>query len=428
MDFVFDPASNILRNIRRYSSSEIKQNTTVLPCIITKVHTNKRADIYIPYSSSVLLSLPIIFNGFSEEQGDITMPEENSMALYIASSDGRRFVFGGISLSDTYIVRNILPGETERYVANASFKQDLIGNQIFSSGTRNTVVYGADGKTQKYSTAEYEDNGVCEVFAGGIEVNDGTRLYNIRKCYRKENRSKLNAVKESENLRNKICEYLVGIQNLKEEYCKEDSDTLKEKISNDYQVHRVCQTMTEEGCAFIVTPRNELDKENLTESNLAKGADGSYYIFRFRIFDDKGELISSYAVTEKKNVETWEKTLDFDIDHILSDYPTIAITHEDFNSPSSASVDFNVMYLSKSKFKVSVNRKYGFVRNIAQQSDYCYLVRMESGAILRVSLCYSPRRMMEELEVTKFGIIHKMKKWLKKKIYDIMKGRKRNIS
>ena len=95
----FNPHEDLYNNITRFADPFGSRPVSIYPCVITKVNKNLTAEILLPHISSVMINIPIVFNSFSENRGDINIPEENSLSLYIESSDGKKFVYGGVPLS-----------------------------------------------------------------------------------------------------------------------------------------------------------------------------------------------------------------------------------------------------------------------------------------------------------------------------------------
>jgi hypothetical protein len=78
--------NNILKNIKKYSDPGLGKSSIIV-CIVNKVHPNMTADIYIPHTSSLVLEVPILFPSYSEGIGNISSIEQGSLALYIYTSD-----------------------------------------------------------------------------------------------------------------------------------------------------------------------------------------------------------------------------------------------------------------------------------------------------------------------------------------------------
>lgn len=404
----FNPSINIQKNIERYSSARPDAKITILPCIIQRVYHNLKADIYIPFTSTVMESLPIIFDSFSEEQGNINLPEENSLSLCITTSDGRRFVWGGISLSNTYMVRNILPGESERYVKNASYKQDIMGNHVFLSKLCNTEIFSQDGINHHYAEGSCINNGVYEEFSGSIRINASTERYiRIHKIYQSSVTEEVSfdgvfseekqdlILKKNQEIQDKICGYLVNIQNLKENYSDERMREIKEKIHSEYQKQKKVCMIIEEGTATNKDIKDRLDFSDLSEADFAYAADHTHIIYRVRTFNLSGEMTSCYSVSESGLVDFWEKKEEFLLVHNMDDYPMVSLLQSSPSSPCLKVLDCEVVYMDRNTIKLSLNRKYGVVKRIEEKCLGKFEISMENGEILNVELGCSTRKLEE---------------------------------
>lgn len=406
MQHYFNPYTNIYKNIQRYASAGLKSHVKILICIINKVYSNQRVDIYVPYTSTIMESIPFVFGSFSEEQGDITMPEENSLSLLVTASDGTKFVYGGLSLSKTYIIRNILPGESERYVKESSYKQDLSGNHIFLSKPCSTEIFGADGIHQSFFNGSYIDNGSSEEFSGKIICSDKTtKFIRIKKVYQDLKTAPVfynelddcinqkQTLEQLDDIEQTISSYLASIQNLKDNYSEERLRSLRTDIQQKYRQQRKLCMIIEEGNAVNKIPMDRIDFSNLNEENLIYDVNHSSIIYRVRMFDSLENVIFSLSIFASGHIEKWEKMEEIIIKHELNDYPSISLLQADFNGSNLRPIKFDVTYLSKDELKVSINRKYSVVKTVDNQGNGQYEIIMENGIKLLLILSFSAKKM-----------------------------------
>jgi hypothetical protein len=402
MAAVFNPFSG-LNNARQYANAGFKNAPVILPCIVTRVYNNLRVDIYIPYTSTLMESLPLVFDSFSEEQGSIITPEENSLALFIGTSDGRRLVYGGLSLSENYTVRNILPGELEQYVKNASYKQDLAGNHVFLSKLCSTEIFGEDGVKQSYINGYYCDNGQVEEFSDFVQINNEKRrpiyikkFYNVNDVNIPANEELI--LQKNQEMQDKICEYLVSIQNLRENYSDDAMVELREKIHKNYRKLRKLYMKIEEGCAANKKIRDRIDISKLSEKDLAHSAGGSLIIYRIQVFDSDENLNFSFSISENGQTEIWEKKEEIVINHGLNDNPTITLLQADSNEANLRLINCEVVYLTKNSVRLSLNRKYGVVETVDNQGAGRFEIKMKNRSKLLLKLGYSAEKMEEMIK------------------------------
>ncbi|MDF2841749.1 MAG: hypothetical protein K0R00_175 [Herbinix sp.] len=407
MNPYFNPSSLVHNNIQKYAGSGAKSNVAIYPCIIQKIYNNLRVDIYIPYTSTIMESLPLIFDSFSEEQGNITMPEENSMSLFISSSDGHRFVYGGLSLSENYIVRNILPGEAERYVKNSSYKQDVLGNHIFLSRLCSTEIYGEDGLNQSYSNGKYYDDKNTEEFSGTILMDDQTsRLIKIKRIYSQKlttpkyngksisKKTQSTIIQRNENATNKILDYLVGIQNLKEDFSEDNIALFKKSVHESYRYQRKLCIIVEEGSAVNKEVIDQSELEQLTSSNIVYASDQIAIIYRVRTFNESGDVTSSFSVSESGITDFWEKSEEIILKHNLDDYPVVSLMKADTSRSCLKAVNCEVAYMDRYTVKISLKRKYGVVKTITCNGS-SFEITMTNDDKFYAELSSSPKKLEE---------------------------------
>lgn len=386
----FAPQVNVFNNVQKYAGLKIRGDVSLLPCVITKVYKNARADIYIPNTSTVMNSIPMIFSSFGEEQGDVILPEENTLSLFLSAADGRRFVLGGFSLSETYVVRNILPGESERYLKNSSYKQDVIGNHIFLSRLGAIEVLKGDGEFFMNSNSSYENTGSTECLSGEYSFRGTNRRFEYKKIFSAEYgpgneiSSETEILSRNNAIKEKIQSYLVEMQNLKDTFTEESYLELKKSIAEKYKIQKRVAAIIEIGTVF--------DEKS---GDMVYGLDNTPLIYRERFFDQSENLSFSFSVSEGGEVLEWEPVEEAILNHGLDDYPAVSLLLEDPNSSYLKSLEFETIYLDKQSLKVSLKRKYGAIIAIENKSPGYFEINMHNGAKIIAQVSYSPAKMME---------------------------------
>jgi hypothetical protein len=260
--------NSILKNIKKYSDPGLGKSSIIV-CIVNKVHPNMTADIYIPHTSSLVLEVPILFPSYSEGSGSISSIEQGSLALYIYTSDRKKFVFGGLSLAETYTVRNILPGEHEQYLENCYFKQDVSGKQVLDSGLSRKSI-SAEGEVKEYySKLSYEyRTPSLEIFKGVI----GGQYFEYQIFYKVSGGESISPEKKNTDAVKLALSYITELQNARYSGEKEAFVKLRENIHLKYRFKREVVRTVEIGgrLADGLKIRDLIDFKNLREKDIIR--------------------------------------------------------------------------------------------------------------------------------------------------------------
>lgn len=410
--------SSIYKNVKNYSSLDLSISFTAL-CIVTKVYKNLKADVYVPSTSSKYISVPIMFNSLSENIGDIVPLEENSLSLLVGTSDGKVIVVGGLSLSDSYMVKNILHGETERYTNKSCFKQDLLGNQTFMSNALVTNVMSASGDNINCAN-DYLSNYLSEEsYKSHVVINGQVRFLNYRKIYCSANICNFYNVEnilnspsvaqeiknDNEKIINKTLNYLNDIQNFSNDINLSNSvneinmkiNTLTDKINKDYKIKKDVSIIIEEGSAINKEVLSQHDIIQLNSDDFIIDEFNSPIVYRMRIFNDK-QVIFSFSISQDGNVyfnEEMPKNYFIEIEHNIDDYPIVECFMQKKNSKSLFQIKYNVEFIDKNTVKIFPNKFMGTIKNVKKNNDH-YEAHCDGGNIIIINISESNKKMIEK--------------------------------
>lgn len=290
----FDMIRSILAKNKFEMTNTSQRIPLVAGCVIREIKKDMRADIYVPALATVLLGVRVVFPSLGNQQGDIMSPAENSEGLYIITTEGHRFVLGGVSPTENYFPHQIMPRENERYNEQAFRKMDRKGGVTDASSGCAVSALKGDGSKFGCHTYHTELSLHTERIESEVHVQGELFLASVTRFYRKiahktqATKTPSEIIAQADELIRHINTFLCAVQNQQHSSVKTDY--------TPYLMRRSLYKIVQEGLVFKDIPKTAYDMSCAKPDNVERYGD-EFVVYRESYFDDE-VLVRSHAITE----------------------------------------------------------------------------------------------------------------------------------